>query len=123
MHEIGKLSDQDYNIRMKSKDEYEDRGERRRTRPRRPRSAMSNSSNSRGYRTPTPERDRQGNPLAVEDVREASAERQRDNTSAGLDRRAEDDDSDLEEAAAHIEANDDDIKMEVYFRRLNRRHF
>ena len=62
---------------------------------------------------PTPPGERQGDALAVEDVREASAERQRDNTSAGLDRRAEDDDSDLEEAAAHIEVNDDDIKMEV----------
>ena len=56
---------------------------------------------------------RQGNPLAVEDDKETSAERQRDNTSAGLENRAEDDDSDLEEAASHIEANDDDIKMEV----------
>ena len=71
---------------------------------------MSNSSNERVYRTPTPPGARQGDPLAV-----ASAERQRDNTSAGLERRAEDEhsDTDVEEAAAHIEANDDDIKMEV----------
>ena len=74
---------------------------------------MSNSSNSRGHRTPTPQGGRQGNPLAVEDDKETSAERQRENTSAGLENRAEDDDSDLEEAAAHIEANDDDIKKEV----------
>ena len=52
----------------------------------------------------------QGNPLAITDANENSAERQRDHTSGD---RAEDDDSDSEEAAAHIEANDDNIKIEA----------
>ena len=51
--------------------------------------------------------------MAIDDANENSAERQRDNTSAGLGNGAEDDDSDLEEAAAPIEANDDDIKIET----------
>ena len=118
LHEINKISDQQYDIRQENKDEYKDRAERRRTKPRISRSAMSNSSNEQGYksRTPTPPGAKRGETLEVEyiqtDISDASAERQRDNTSAGLERRAEDEDSDVEEAAAHIEANDDDIKME-----------
>ena len=113
MHEIHKISDQEYDIRQDNKDDYEERAERRRTKPRRSRSAMSNSSNERVYRTPTPQRPVEV--LEVEDIRDVSAERQRDNTSAGLARRAEDErlGTDVEEAAAHIEANDDDIKMEA----------
>ena len=70
---------------------------------------MSGSSNSRDkYRTPTPPGGRQGNPLAVDDDNENRAERQRE-----LPTGASDEDSDREEAAAQLEANDDDIKMEV----------
>ena len=115
LSEIDKISDQEYDIRQDKKDDYREREQRRRTKPRRSRSAMSNSSNERVNRTPTPPEARQGDALAVEDISDISAERQRDNTSAGLERRAEDEhlDTDVEEAAAPIEANDDDIKMEA----------
>ena len=65
-------------------------------------------------RTPTPPGARQGNVPAVEDVSDTNAERQRDNTSAGIAGRSEEEHSDTDvEAAAPIEAQDDDINMEA----------
>ena len=116
LHEIGKISDQEFDEAMESKLAHEEREDRRRTRPRRSRSPMSSAS-SGGSRTPTPHMrgsgSGQGNPLATADANENNAGRQRDNTFAGLENRAEDDDSDLEGVAAPVEANDGDIKIEI----------
>ena len=114
LHEIGKISDQEFDEGMERKLAHEERAERRRTRPRTSRSPMSSaSSGEHGTPTPLTRGIGRGNPLAIADANENIAERQRDNTSAGLENRAEDDDSGSEEAAALIEANDDNIKIEA----------
>ena len=65
-------------------------------------------------RTPTPPGAKQDNVPAVEDVSDTNAERQRDNTSVGIAGRSEDEHSETDvEAAAPIEANDNDINMEA----------
>ena len=105
LSEIHKVSDQEYDIRQDRRDDYIDRQERRRMKPRRSRSAMSNSSNeprvSRN-RTPTPPRSTEV--VEIEEIRDVSAGRQRDNTSAGLYERSEEEHSatDVEEAAASV---------------------
>ena len=78
-------------------------------------SASSNEPRINPNRTPTPPGAKQDNVPAVEDVRDVSAERQRDNTSVGLAGHSEDEHSatDVEEAAASVEANDNDINMEA----------
>ena len=111
LHEIGKITDQEFRIALQKKGAYEDR--RRNQRPRLSRSPRSSSSDG-DNRTPPPV-DRssgsgQGNLLPLTNTGEDSAERQRDHTSGD---NAEDDDSDREEAAAPIEANDNDIKIEI----------
>ena len=78
-------------------------------------SASSNEPRINRSRTPTPPGAKQDNVPTVEDVSDTNAERQRDNTSGGLDGRSEDEhsDTDVEEAAAPVEANDNDINMEA----------
>jgi len=64
-------------------------------------------------RTPTPPGAKQDNVPAVEDVSDTNAERQRDNTSAGMAERSEEhSDTDIEDAAP-IEAQDKDDNMEA----------
>ena len=117
LHEIGKVSDQEHDIRQERKEDYMERLERRRMKPRRSRSPMSASSNEpriNRNRTPTPPGAKQDNVPAVVDVSDINAERQRDNTSVGLAGRSEDEHSETDvEAAAPIEANDNDINMEA----------
>ena len=104
LHEIGKITDQELKEGLQKKHAYEDR--KRNQRPRLSRSPRSSAS-SGGNRTPPPQNrssgSGQGNPLPLTNTQEDCAERQRDHTSGD---RAEDDDSDREEAAAPIEAND-----------------
>ena len=77
-------------------------------------SASSNEPRINRSRTPTPPGAKQDNVPAVEDVSDTNAERQRDNTSVGLAGRSEDEHSETDvEAAAPIEANDNDINMEA----------
>ena len=77
-------------------------------------SASSNEPRINRSRTPTPPGAKQDNVPAVEDVSDINAERQRDNTSVGLAGRSEDEHSETDvEAAAPIEANDNDINMEA----------
>ena len=76
---------------------------------------MSTSSNEQRVnpnRTPTPPGAKRGNVPAVEDASDISAERQRALPSGNSD---EDEHSatDVEEAAASVEANDSDINMEA----------
>ena len=71
------------------------------------------SNESRVSRTPTPPRANQGSVLAIENIDDTNAERQRDNTSAGMAERSEEhSDTDIEDAAP-IEAQDADINMEA----------
>ena len=75
---------------------------------------MSLKSRINRNRTPTPPGAKQDNVLAVVDVSDINAERQRDNTSVGLAGRSEDEHSETDvEAAAPIEAKDNDINMEA----------
>ena len=116
LSEIHKVSDQEYDIRQDRKDEFRERQERRRTKPRRSRSAMSTSSNEQRVnpsRTPTPQRPVEV--LEIEEIRDASdirAERQRALPS-GISDEDEHSATDVEEAAASVEANDNDINMEA----------
>ena len=79
-----------------------------------PMSANSSEPRIIRSRTPTPPRAKQDNVPAVEDVSDTNAERQRDNTSVGIAGRSEDEHSETDvEAAAPIEAKDNDINMEA----------
>ena len=111
LHEIGKLTGQGFKIAQQTRDDFEDR--RRNQRPRLSRSPKSSSSDGDNVTPPPVDRSSgsgQGNPLPLTNTGEDSAERQRDHTSED---NVEDDDSDREEAAAPVEANDDDIKIET----------
>ena len=76
---------------------------------------MGNSSNEprvNPNRTPTPPGTKRDNVPAVEDASDISAERQRPLPS-GISEEDEHSATDVEEAAASVEANDDDINMEA----------
>ena len=78
-----------------------------------PISVKSNESRVNRSRTPTPPNANQGSVLAIENIDDTNAERQRDNTSAGMAERSEEhSDTDLEDAAP-IEAKDNDVNMEA----------
>ena len=118
LFEIGKITEREYNERQDRKEAYQAlRQETRRTRPRRsmsPTSVKSSEPRIIRNRTPTPPRTKQDNVPALEDVSDTNADRQRDNTSAGIAERSEEEHSDTDvEAAAPIEAQDDDINMEA----------
>ena len=106
LHEIGKLTDEEFRIALQKREDFEDR--RRYQRPRHHESSRSPRSSSSDRDSVTlPPADRssgsgQGNPLPLTNFEEVSAERQRDHTSGD---NVEDDDSDHEEAAAPVEAN------------------
>ena len=126
LHEIGAISTQEYDIRQDKKEAFAARREEdiaarrehnRRIRPRRsmspPISVNSNESRVNRSRTPTPPGANQGRVLALENIDDTNAERQRDNTSAGMAERSEEhSDTDIEDAAP-IEAQDADINMEA----------
>ena len=117
LHEIGKISDEDFRIGKQKRDDFEnrtggrDRVPRRHDNSRSPRSSSFEQDNT----TPPPPVERpsgsgQGNPPVLTDGQEINEDRQRNHTSGDHN---EDEDSDHEEAAAPIELNDDDIKMET----------
>ena len=117
-HEIGKLSNEEYKIARQRRDDYDNRTGGRAQRPRHHDNSRSTRTSSieRGNTTPPPaERPSgsgQGNPPALTDGQEINEDkdRQRDHTSGDHN---EDEDSDHEGAAAPIELNDDDIKIET----------
>ena len=118
LFEIGEISQREYNDRQDRKEAYEARRQdNRRTRPRRsmsPTSVKSSEPRVIRSRTPTPPRAKQGSVLAIENISDTNADRQRDNTSAGIAGRSEEEHSDTDvEDAAPIEAQDDDINMEA----------
>ena len=79
-----------------------------------PTSANSSEPRIIRSRTPTPPGAKQDNVPAIEDVSDTNAERQRDNTSVGIAGRSEEEHSETDvEAAAPIEAKDNDINMEA----------
>ena len=78
-----------------------------------PISVNSNESGVNRNRTPTPPGANQGRVPALENIDDTNAERQRDNTSAGMAERSEEhSDTDIEDAAP-IEAKDNDVNMEA----------
>ena len=129
-HEIGQMSDEDFEKEMRKKDLYQERIEERvanaaaecSQRPRAHDNSRSprSSQSDRDSRTPDPNRNRgvpadddefarnqkkvkgKGDALALMEIDEDSSARQRDLTSGGAD---EDEGSDREEAVAPIDGN------------------
>ena len=116
LHEIGKISDECYRIAKQKRDDFDNRTGGRAQRPRHhdnsrsPRSSSIERDNTTPPPAERPSGSGQGNPPALTDGQEINEDRQRDHTSGDHN---EDEDSDHEEAAAPIELNDDDIKIET----------
>ena len=116
LHEVGKITTEQYHAALRKREDFEDRAGGRFQRPRQhdnsrsPRSSPSNCDSVTPEPPQRPKGSGKGDALALMNIEEDNIERQRDHTSGD---HIEDEDSDREEAAAPIEVNEGEIKIET----------
>ena len=116
LHEIGKITSEEYYAALRKKEDVEDRIGGRFQRPRQhdnsrsPRSSPSDRDSMTPEPPQRPKGSGKGDALALMNIEEDNSERQRDHTSGD---NIEDEDSDREEAAAPIDVNEGEIKIET----------